>query len=560
MKWIKNREKFLNEAKLRDVIFPRQTKQVAKKWSEKYLDYEEVEPTDKIKQGKWKLEEEDKNKVLSAFFQLREGGMKNVFDFFENLPDKFVTLVNKSLEDTSGLSEKYQIILKNFDIKKPTIDQIVVIYDNIFKKPDINATRATEMIQKDENGRPVRDEGGNMIMIQKEAGDPVFTNNQININSMVQDYNRCYPDDQMRSDKFSDSDIQSIRNLASDPVDGSQDYVSDFEIFNKDLYLSISHNPKDILNMSVSKFYTSCQHLYSDTGYNRHLLSNVFDPNSIPAFLIFDTPLFWDDEKISDFLPLTRMIVRNMETFDDSEETKIFFDRAYPDRMKDVFGEIVEKYSENKENATARDTYYYMPDIDPTDKDNISDPYMDRLGIKKVPYIGVNTKTLYLNRSYDWSNTKVSPKAKIRELIIETPDIPENLLEIDIDLEWIKFKYLSLNTLEHFERVKTDSIAFDKCKFNNEVLADIAKTNNDVKKLQIISCDANNFDLSAFESLEELHLIYTLDSLEELAKTIEPLNLSNLVISGDLVSGKEGKSFVNELKRKMKVEIIGPVI
>ena len=557
MKWIKNREKFLNEAKLRDVIFPRQAKQVAKKWSEKYLDYEEVEATDKIKQGKWKLEEEDKNKVLAAFFELRDGGMEEVYNLFESLPDKFVNLVNKSLEDTSGLSEKYQIILQNFNIKNPTVDQIVVIYDSIFRKPDINATRGTEMIQKDENGRPVRDEEGNMIKVQKEAGDPIFTSNRININSMVQDYNRCYPDEQMSTETFNNRDVQSIRNLASDHVN---DYTSDFEIFNKDLYLSISHNPKDILNMSVSKFYASCQHLYSDTGYNRHLLSNVFDPNSIPAFLIFETPLFWDDEKISDFLPLTRMIVRNMETFDDSEETKIFFDRAYPDRMKDIFGEIVEKYSGNKENATTRDTYYYMPDIDPTDKDNISDPYMDRLGIKKVPYIGVNTKTLYLNRSYDWSNTKVSPKAKIKELIIETPDIPENLLEIDIDLEWIKFKYLSLNSLENFERIKTDSIAFDKCKFDNDVLVDIAKSNSDVKKLQIISCDANNFDLSPFEGLEELHLIYTLDSLEELSQTIEPLNLSKLVISGDLVSGKEGKAFANELKRKMKVEIIGPVI
>jgi hypothetical protein len=41
------------------------------------------------------------------------------------------------------------------------------------------------------------------------------------------------------------------------------EYELDFEIFNRDIYLSISHNPKDILNMSISKFYSSCQHLYS---------------------------------------------------------------------------------------------------------------------------------------------------------------------------------------------------------------------------------------------------------------------------------------------------------
>jgi hypothetical protein len=555
MRWIKSRNQYLNEAKIRDVILPKQTKQVTSMWSEKYLDYEEVEPTDKIKQGKWKLEESDKNKVLAAFFDVRTGGMERIFKIFNDLPDNFVNFVNKSLEDVS-LSDKDKIIMKNFDIRKPTVDQMVIIFNNIFRKPDISSTKGTEMIQRDENGRPIKDEEGNMIKIQKEEGDPIFTSNMININSLVQDYNRCYVDSGISDNIFNDRDVQSIRSLASDHCNN---YDADFEIFNKDLYLSISHNPKDILNMSVSKFYSSCQHLYSDSGYNLSLLSNVFDPNSIPAFLIFDTPLFWDNEKISDFLPLTRMIVRNIETFDNSEEPKIFFDRAYPDRMKNVFDEILEKYSGNKETSPGdNQTYIYTPDMDISD--DIRTPYMDRIGIEKIPYIGVNTKLLYLNRNFNWSKVKVSPKARIKELIIETPDIPENLLEINIQLDWIKFKYLSLNTLSNFENIKTDSIAFDKCKFDNDILSDISKSNNNVKKLQIISCDANNFDLSPFDKLEELHLIYTLDSLDELNKTIEPLNLSKLVISGDLVSGKEGKSYLNELKRKMKVEVIGPVI
>jgi len=552
MKWIKNREKFLNEAKIRDVIFPRQAKAVAKNWSDKYLDYEEVEPTDKIKQGKWKLEGEDKNKVLSAFFDC---DMDHVFSIFESLPDKFAFIINQSVDTNLISNEKHKVILNNFDIKSPTVDQMVVLFDNVFKKLDLNATRATEMIQRDENGRPIRDEEGNMIKVQKEAGDPIFSTNLVNINSFLQDYNRCFPDDQVSESKFNDRDLNSVRNLARDQ---HNDYKSDFEIFNKDIYLSISHNPKDILNMSISKFYASCQHLYGG-GYRSQLLGNVFDPNSIPAFLIFETPLFWENEKISDFLPLSRMIVRNLETFgDDSSEPKIFFDRAYPDRMKDVFGDIVEKYSGNKENTSSSDTYYYTPDIDLGDR--IDDPYMDRLRLRKKPYIGVNTKTLHLNRSYDWSQVKVSPKARIKELVIETPDIPENLLEIDIQLEWIKFKYLSLNTLSGFDKIKTDSIAFDKCKFKNENLVELLKSNQSIKRLQIISCDANNLDFNSFADLEELHLIYTLDSLDELKTAISNTNLSKLVVSGDLVSGKEGKSYLSELKRKMKVEIIGPVI
>ena len=550
MKWIKSREKFINEAKIRDVIFPRQAKEVAGAWAERFLDYEEIEATPNIKQGKWKLEDADKNKVLGAFFQC---DMDNVFDIFKDLPDKLAFVLNQSV-DLSLLKENQAVIMTNFDIKSPTIDQMVLLFDSVFRKLNINETRATEMIQKDENGRPLKDEEGNMLKVAKEAGDPVFTKSLVNIKSFISDYNRCYEgDDRVSESVFDGRDLSSLRNLASDHVN---DYKSDFEIFNKDMYLSISHNPKDILNMSISKFYSSCQHLYSG-GYRSRVLGNVFDPNSIPAFLIFETPLFWRDEKISDFLPLSRMIVRNIETFEETNDSpKIFFDRAYPDRMKEIFGEIIEKYSQNIETVKNPGTYIWTPDIDVDDR--VEQPYMDRLRLEKRPYIGVNTKTLYLNKSYDWSKIKIAPNAKIKELIIETTDIPSNLLEVNIELEWIKFKYIKINTLNGFENIKTDSIAFDKCKFGNNVLEDISKSNV-VKKLQLVSCDVTDLSFNQFSELEELHLIYSLDSAQDLEKSIEGLNLNKLVISGDLVT-KESKSFINSLKRRMKVEIIGPVI
>ena len=559
MKWIKDRNKFLKEAKLRDVLYPSQSKEVASSWSERYLDYEEVAPTDKIKQGKWKLEEEDKLKVLGEFFDCNMG---NIFELFENLPDKFNEIISQSIDFdlfNKRDKEKYSVIFKEFDIKKPTIDQIVLLFDNVFRKLSVNETNSSEMIQKDENGRPMRDDSGNMIKIQKEPGSPIFSTNLVNINSFISDYNRCFRSDEVQTDTFNQNDIQNLKSYASDHCN---DYQADFEIFNRDMYLSISHNPKDILNMSISKFYSSCQHLYNG-GYRSQLLANVFDPNSMPAYLIFDTPLFWDDKKISEFLPLTRMIIRNIETYDESDgkEPQIYFDRAYPDRMKDIFDEIITKYSENKQSEDNPRDYYYTPDIDiETDKD-IKEPYMDRIRLKQRPYIGINTKTLHLNRNYDWSKVKIAPNAKIKELIIETDDIPENMLDIDIKLEWVKFKYLKINTLKNFSHIKTNAIAFDKCKFDNKVLEDISKINKNIDKLQIVSCDANNLNISVFENLEELHMIYTLDSLEELKSTLSNLkNIKKLVISGDLLSDKESKAFVNSLKSRMRVEIVGPVI
>lgn len=561
MRFIKSREKFLNEAKLRDVIFKKQAEKVKSMWGEKFLDYEEIVPTENIKQGKWKLSDEDKDRVLGAFFDADINAAREVF---KSLPDKFAEVLTKSI-DTNLLGkekERYDVLLKEFNIKNPSIHQIVSIFDNIFRKLNVSETMATEMISRDASGRPMRDESGNMVKTTKEAGDPIFSNNLVNINSWIADYNRCYPDSALSSTNiFNYNDnIMNIRNLALDDCNG--EYKVDFDIFGKDIYLSISHNPKDILNMSISKFYASCQHLYSG-GYNSQVLGNVFDPNSIPAFLIFDTPIYWDDEKISEQLPLTRMVIRNLESFDGRklDAPKIFFDRAYPDRMKEIFGEMIEKYTENKQNVDTREmnTYLFTPDIDQNDKE-IRDPYMDRLGIKRAPYIGVNTKTLYLSRASDWSTYKISPKAKIKELIIETTDIPENLTEISLDVDWAKFKFIKINTLSNFDKLRTTSFAFDKCKFDGSIIKEIADKNQ-LTKLQLTACDVVNLDLTSIKELDELQLIYTLSRDEKLSEVIGGLKLNKLVISGDLLSSKENKTYINSLKSKgVKIQTLGPVI
>jgi len=555
MKWIKDRQKFLNEAKLRDVIFARQAKEVSRIWGEKFLDYEEVTPTDKIKQGKWKLSDEDKNRVLGKFFDCDMLAVTNVFN---SLNDKFAQVVSQSINLDLIRDEKFKIIATDLNIKNPSIDQIAILFDAIFRKIAVSETMATEIIQKGEDGRPLKDEAGNMIKVAKAKGELVFSNNLVNINTFVDDFNRCFPDDKVTAN-FQEGNIQRLRNVAS--IDENRDFEVDFKIFDKDMYLSINHNPKDILNMSISKFYASCQHLYSG-GYREQVLGNVFDPNSIPAFLSFETPIYWNKEKISDQLPLSRMMIRNIETFDGQSEAKIFFDRAYPDRMKEIFGEMMEKYSEMKQTAdeNSRITYIFTPDIDAEDK--VRDPYMDRIRLERKPYIGKNTRTLYLNRMHDWSNVKIAPDAKIKELIIETTDIPEDLTKVPLNPDWVKFKYLTINTLSNFDKIKTDSIAFDKCKLDTSVLEEMNKVNPNIKKLQIVSCDlTGELGFSQFQKLEELHIVYTLDTIEELKDLTENLGIKKLVLSGDLIKDKEAKAQINQIRnRGIKVEIVGPVI
>jgi hypothetical protein len=158
------------------------------------------------------------------------------------------------------------------------------------------------------------------------------------------------------------------------------------------MYLSINHNPKDILNMSISKFYASCQHLYSG-GYREQVLGNVFDPNSVPAFLYFKSELSKDDGwKLSDKLFLSRMMIRSIDTPEESKNKfKLYFDRCYPDRMKNLMDDIVTKYTKMESSFAWGDgEYIFEPDI-PEDvkiktvkKQQI---YLGQFGAKQHPFV-----------------------------------------------------------------------------------------------------------------------------------------------------------------------------
>ncbi len=562
MKWIRNRKSFLNEAKIKDVILPTQAKAVSEKWGAKYLDYEEIEPTKDIEQGRWKLNYEDKMLVFSTFMNC---DMDEIIQLFGNLPQAFVNFVSEVASEN----------IKGIDISRPTLDQLVFIFNPIFKKISVNDTLANTMISKDEKGRPIKDSDGSMIKIEKIPGELVLTNNLVNINTILSDYNSMvgkYLDsklgekykesDLLKDDLFMDNnELQNYVSAAKDDSNSDYNWKYDVEIFEKDIYLSIKHNPKDILNMSISKFYSSCQHLYTGS-MRKQLLSNIFDPNSIPAFLLFESPIFnKDNNKISDVMPLARMQIRKVERINNNNDKSLLFDRCYPDRLKDTFNEIIEKYTSNVYNRDddSNFSYVYSPDIDINDV--LSASYHDRLNsINNKKMLGRNAKTLHLTDLYNWSNFIITPENSLRELIIETVDIPDDLFKIKLSLEWIKFKYLDIDTLKPFSNFSFDGIAFEKCKFNNTLFDDILKNTPNIKKIKFISSDFDLVNLKEFKNLEELHFIYTLDTLDELKNIIEGINLKKLVVSGDLLT-KENKTFFNSLKLKgIKIEVVGPYI
>ena len=574
MKYIKSRNKFLSEAKIKDVVLKKQAQAIRSEWGAKFLDYEEITPTENIKQGRWKLSEEDKTKALNAFFSTnRQTDVKEAQNVFAGLPDKFAEIISLSLADLDKLDpkgnkglERAKEVLQEFDIKNPSIDEMVAIFEPVFRKLDPATAAAEEILFHVVDGRqvPVMGEDGRPQRVPKEVGKPVFSKNLVNIHSMVADFNKYYSAG-LDENLFYEKNIASIVNLAKDDV--NSEFKTSFRIFGKDMYLNITHNPKDILNMSISKYYSSCQHLYTGM-YKKQVIGNVFDPNSIPAFLEFDTPIYNGEDLISERMPLARMIIRNIEGFDTSGKPVIFFDRAYPDRMKDgsygdVFGEIVEKYSGNIKTKENIGTYTYTPDIDPEDLKGISDPYMDRMQLLKKKYIGVNTKKLYLKSTdengmlIDWSKVKVAPGAKISELIIETPNLPENLLDLKLDLDWIKFRAIDIKNLAEFKNISFEAIAFDKCKFTGETLKEILKGKNSIKRLQLLACDVDGLSLSGME-FDELQLVYTLDG--PLKPALENAKFKKLVVSGDLMQVPGNKEYLNYLKQNIAKDEEGKTI
>ena len=137
MKWIKTRKKFLNEAKIGDVILPPQKKEVIRQWGEKWLDMEEVIPTEHIKQGDWELSEEDKFKVLDALFGC---DVKAAQDQYKDLPEKFINMVQQSLEhlkeststDTAILRAKE--VLEEVDLNNIGVDEMVALNGPVLRK------------------------------------------------------------------------------------------------------------------------------------------------------------------------------------------------------------------------------------------------------------------------------------------------------------------------------------------------------------------------------------------------------------------------------------------
>ena len=567
MKWIKSRTQYLNEAKVGEVILPSQKKAIISTWGANILELETIEASNEIVQGEWKLTQEEKLEALGTFFG-KEGeviDLKKIYQRFENLPEEFIEVINDSmrpllLDSNTTLDADTKKIFQNFDPRNPSLNQLSKFNGNIFRKISVSESTADMIIIKDESGRPIKDESNQIQKRKREEGEVLFEKNLVNINGLVEGYNRIQPDKQVKPETFTDREIAIVISKSAEDF-GKDNFKVDINLYGGDLWLKIKHNPKDILNMSISRFYASCQHLYTGM-YKNQVIGNVFDPNSIPAFITFDSPVYNESgEMVSEQLPLSRMVVRSVVPINKSDEGGIYFDRTYPDRMKDFFDKIVEKYTGMEHNPRIRG-YVYTPDL--PQEITLEQPYMDRLGLTKVDVIGINTKSITFGDEFSWQNFRILPKARIQEIVIATTNLPQNFFELNLNPTWIKFKCIEIKNLNPFDKLVSECWGFDKCVINKDVFREFGSTHQEVKKLNFTNCTVNDLSFEAFKNLEELHLVYSC-TLDEFKEVVEKTgfkssgSVKKYTISGDLTFGAGGSELIKSLRNAgYQITIVGP--
>ena len=204
-----------------------------------------------------------------------------------------------------------------------------------------------------------------------DVNNPIFSKNMSSLTKFIESFNRAFPENVVEYDFSKDKNLVGLQQ----PL---KNYDINLETLKNDsLYLYITDKPEDKLNMSISKYYDSCQNIYTGSIKSR-LLSNVFDKNSKVAYLIFDEPFKDSMGNTVPFTSITRMIIRHVKG-------EIFFDKTYPEDIN--FDDIVTKYAGIKSTYGGEDY-----DYDPVD--DLMSPYMDNLKIDKEKLVDEKRKLM----------------------------------------------------------------------------------------------------------------------------------------------------------------------
>jgi hypothetical protein len=163
--------------------------------------------------------------------------------------------------------------------------------------------------------------------------------------------------------------------------------------------------------------------------------------------------------------------------------------------------------------------------------------------------IGKNTKYLSITRKTNWSEVTIDPSNNIKEIVIESPDLPKNMFDLNFDLDWLKIRGLGISEMPPIGKFSPKRLAFENCKFEWKALAkELKKLKEPLKGLSIRTCDAKGMKLTGLQ-IQDLDISWSSD--DKLAKLLKGCKIGKLTISSDMLQDKDNKRFVDE-QRAMK--------
>jgi len=215
----------------------------------------------------------------------------------------------------------------------------------------------------------------------RDISNVVFSNNKSGIATFLKVSSKLFPE-------LKDLDVEGIINDRT--FVGLREPIINYHVNLKKLvgdaklYLYISDKPDDKLRMSISRYYDSCQNMYSGgdegTPYNRKLLSNVFDANSKVAYLIYNVPFRDNKGNEHPYTSIARTIIRV------GKDDKIMFDSVYPNNMEKTLYDIIEDKTGLVNKGEEGDTYVY------SGMTGLPEPYMDMYNLKNVGTVSANER------------------------------------------------------------------------------------------------------------------------------------------------------------------------
>jgi hypothetical protein len=259
------------------------------------------------------------------------------------------------------------------------------------------------------------------------------------------------------------------------------------------LYLYITDKPDDKLRMSISLFYNSCQNLYmggdTGTGYNKKLLSNVFDVNSKVAYLMFDSPFRDKNGNIHPFSPIARTIIRI------NHEGNPMFDTVYPGDMEEIFYSVIEDKTGLTNMGKSGDIYHYKGIGLPT-------PYTDRYRIKNIG-----------EREYD-ENERIDALIDVVDFNIEDLNIVSDT-EFEFDGQtWVVLTYDEAieRTRDHLRDAFSDY--FNSYRISEVINLGIIPEDAFIDALGIREDELEEEGLDLWDFIEQVMCIITMDEFE----------------------------------------------